>query len=279
MIDRSIYNQYLKEVKSYHLLSAEEEIGLAKRIKKGDVKALQCLINSNLRLVIKIAHHYIAPQSKLMDIIQEGNIGLMTAAKKFSPDFNVRFASYASLWIKQAITRYMSSNDELIRLPTRKSAIVKNIKKFRATFKKENHREPVNQEIIETLGLNEKILKQLYPYIYEPLESLDAIYGDKEESKATLYDYLAQSTSQNPEDAYILKEITEKLDEHLDILGPRDKDILKNRYCMNIEKKKIPFHILGKKYAISPESVRQIEIRALRKLRSNKEIFLESVPM
>ena len=279
MIDRSIYNQYLKEVKSYHLLSAEEEIGLAKRIKKGDVKALQCLINSNLRLVIKIAHHYIAPQSKLMDIIQEGNIGLMTAAKKFSPDFNVRFASYASLWIKQAITRYMSSNDELIRLPTRKYAIVKNIKKFRATFKKENHREPVNQEIIETLGLNEKILKQLYPYIYEPLESLDAIYGDKEESKATLYDYLAQSTSQNPEDAYILKEITEKLDEHLDILGPRDKDILKNRYCMNIEKKKIPFHILGKKYAISPESVRHIEIRALRKLRSNKEIFLESVPM
>ena len=138
MIDSSLYNQYLREVKNYKLLSAEEETVLAKRIKKGDAKALQCLINSNLRLVIKIAHHYIVSTSKLMDIIQEGNIGLMTAAKKFSPDFNVRFASYASLWIKQAISRYMSSNDELIHLPSRKSAIVKNIRKFRAEFKKKN---------------------------------------------------------------------------------------------------------------------------------------------
>ena len=152
MIDKSIYNQYLREVKNHRLLSAEEEIALAKKIKKGDEIALQCLINSNLRLVIKIAHHYMVPISKLMDIIQEGNIGLMTAAKKFSPDFNVRFASYAALWIRQAISRYISSNEGPIHLPSRKSTIVKNVKKFRAEFKKEHHREPINQEIIDRLG-------------------------------------------------------------------------------------------------------------------------------
>ena len=278
-MDNSIYNQYLREVKSHKLLTAEEEIGLANRIKKGDAVALKHLINSNLRLVIKIAHRYIVPSNRLMDIIQEGNIGLMTAARKFSSDFNVRFASYASLWIKQAISRYVSSNDELIHLPTRKSTIVKSIRRFRTEFKKENHREPINEEIIERLGLKEKVFKQLYPYIYDRIDSLDAICGDKEKARTSLYDYLPQSSLQNPEDAYILKEVTEKLDEQLDMLGSRDKDILKNRYCMNMEKKKIPFHVLGSKYSISPESVRQIEIRALRKLRANKEMFLTSIPV
>lgn len=278
-MENSIYNQYLKEVKSHKLLSAEEEIVLAKRIKKGDAEALKNLINSNLRLVIKIAHHYIVPSSRLMDIIQEGNIGLMTAARKFSPVFNVRFASYASLWIKQAISRYVVSNNELIHLPNRKSVIVKNIKKFRAEFKRENCREPVKKEIIERLGLKERVFNQLYPYIYDRIDSLDAICGDKEQVKTSLYDYLPQTTLYNPEDTYILKEVTEKLDKQLDILSSRDKDILKNRYCMNMEKKKIPFHILGSKYSISPESVRQIEIKALRKLRANKKAFLAAIPV
>jgi len=278
-MDSSIYNQYLKEVKKYKLLNTAEEVALAKKIRKGDSDALKSLINSNLRLVIKIALRYLVSSSKLMDIIQEGNMGLMTAARKFSPDFNVRFSSYASLWIKQAINRYISTNDELIHLPTRKSAIVKNVQKFRAEFKKENNREPVTQEIIEGLGLKEKVFKQLYPYIYEKFESLDAICGNKEHSKVSMYDYLPQSTLNNPEDAYILKELSEKLDEQLDILSPRDKDILKNRYCMNLDKKIIPFHVLGRKYSISPESVRQIEIRTLRKLRANKETILASIPV
>ena len=279
MIDKSIYNQYLREVKNHRLLSAKEEIALAKKIKKGDEIALQCLINSNLRLVIKIAHHYMVPISKLMDIIQEGNIGLMTAAKKFSPDFNVRFASYAALWIRQAISRYISSNEGPIHLPSRKSTIVKNVKKFRAEFKKEHHREPINQEIIDRLGLKEQVLKQLYPYIYDKIESLDAICGDKEKSRTSLYDFLPQNTLHNPEDDYILKEVTKKLDEQLNILSVRDKDILKNRYCMNIDKKKVPFHVLGRKYSISPESVRQIEIKSLKKLRANKKSFLDSIPV
>ena len=277
MTDSSIYNQDLQEVKKYKLLSLNEEITLAKSIKNGDEKALQQLINSNLRLVIKIARHYILPKSRLMDIIQEGNIGLMTAAKKFSPDFHVRFACYASLWIKQAISRYICSNDQLIHLPTRKATIVKNIKHFRSEFKKKNNREPISDEIVAHMKISETLFMQLHPYIYERLESLDA-YAIPD-AKATLYDYIPQSTAPNPEEAYISKELSEKLEEQLNILSTRDKDIIKNRFCLNVEKKTIPFHVLGKKYSISPESVRQIELKSLRKLRANKEALLASIPM
>jgi len=271
--ETSIYNQYVKEVKNYRLLTNEEEKELAIRIKNGDKKALQLLINSNLRLVIKIAHHYIVPSSKLMDIIQEGNVGLMTAARKFSHNFNVRFASYASLWIKQSINRYLASNDEIIRLPSRKATVVKNIKKFIADFKKHNKREPFTEEILKAFDIEEKQLRTLQPFIYENICSLDAniVSNKKEKNSSTLYDYIPTDSSENPETICITKDIALQLDKQLDFLGARDKDILKNRYRLNMEKKVIPFHELGKKYSLSPESVRQIEIRAMKKLKAKKD--------
>ena len=276
----SIYNQYVKEVKNYRLLTSEEEKELSLKIKKGDENALKHLINSNLRLVIKIAHHYIVPSGKLMDIIQEGNIGLMTAARKFSIDFNVRFASYASLGIKQSINRYLASHDELIRLPSRKATVVKNIKKFRLEFKKQNEREPLAEEILKEVDIEEKQLRMLHPFIYESVCSLDASIssGKKEKNSSTLYDYISSDSKENPETIYITQDIALQLDKQLDFLGERDKDILKNRYRLNIEKKVIPFHELGKKYSLSPESVRQIEIRALKKLRARKKELVNAIP-
>jgi len=278
--ETSIYNQYVKEVKNYRLLTSEEEKELSYRIKKGDAKALELLVNSNLRLVIKIAHHYIVPSNKLMDIIQEGNIGLMTAAKKFSPDFNVRFASYASLWIKQSITRYLASNDELIRLPSRKAAVVRNVKKFRAEFKKMNEREPFAEEILKEVDVEKKQLQTLHTFIYDNIYSLDAnvSLGKKDKNTLTLYDYIASDAKENPETIYISQDIRKQLDKQLEFLGERDKDILKNRYRLNMEKKVVPFHELGKKYALSPESVRQITIRAIRKLKAKKEELISAIP-
>ena len=278
--ETSIYNQYVKEVKNYHLLTCEEEKELAIKIKKGDAKALESLVNSNLRLVIKIAHHYIIPSNKIMDIIQEGNIGLMTAARKFSPDFNVRFASYASLWIKQSISRYLTSNDELIHLPSRKATIVRNIKKFRAEFKKMNEREPLTEEILKEIDIEEKQLKTLHTFIYESICSLDAnvSFSKKEKNTSTLYDYISSGNAENPENIYITRELGLQLDKQLDFLGERDKDILKNRYRLNRDKKVIPFHELGKKYSLSPESVRQIEIRALNKLKAKKDELINVIP-
>ncbi len=278
--ETSIYNQYVKEVKNYHLLTCEEEKELAIKIKKGDAKALESLVNSNLRLVIKIAHHYIIPSNKIMDIIQEGNIGLMTAARKFSPDFNVRFASYASLWIKQSISRYLTSNDELIHLPSRKATIVRNIKKFRTEFKKTNEREPLTEEILKEIDIEEKQLKALHTFIYESICSLDAnvSFSKKEKNTSTLYDYISSGNAENPENIYITRELGLQLDKQLDFLGERDKDILKNRYRLNRDKKVIPFHELGKKYALSPESVRQITIRAIKKLKAKKEELISAIP-
>ena len=278
--ETSIYNQYVKEVKNYHLLTCEEEKELAIKIKKGDAKALESLVNSNLRLVIKIAHHYIIPSNKIMDIIQEGNIGLMTAARKFSPDFNVRFASYASLWIKQSISRYLTSNDELIHLPSRKATIVRNIKKFRTEFKKTNEREPLTEEILKEIDIEEKQLKTLHTFIYESICSLDAnvSFSKKEKNTSTLYDYISSGNAENPENIYITRELGLQLDKQLDFLGERDKDILKNRYRLNRDKKVVPFHELGKKYSLSPESVRQIEIRALNKLKAKKDELINVIP-
>ncbi|MGP1440512.1 MAG: sigma-70 family RNA polymerase sigma factor [Treponema sp.] len=278
--ETSIYNQYLKEIKNYPLLTSDEEKELAIKIKKGNTKALEQLINSNLRLVVKIAHNYIIPSNKLMDIIQEGNIGLMTAAKKFSPDFNVRFASYACLWIKQSMNRYLSYNDELIRIPSRKATIVRNVKKFRVAFKKTNKREPFSEEISKALDIEKNQLQMLHTFIYETISSLDAniSIGKKEKNTSTLYDYIASDGEENPETIYITKEISSQLDKQLDFLGERDKDILKNRYRLNRDKKVVPFHTLGEKYSISSESVRQIEIRAIKKLQARKETLLKVIP-
>lgn len=280
MAEMSIYNQYLREVKMHKLLNFEQEIELSRKIKKGDKDALKSLINSNLRLVIKIARQYVVPTNRQMDIIQEGNIGLMTAAKKFSPEFNVRFASYAALWIKQAIGRYLSSDTSFIHLPSRKALLVKNIKRFRLEFKRMQGREPFVDEIKDNLNIEEKVIKQLYPYIYEKVDSLDATTnGKKEKRVSSLYDFLPSSEKENPEEVFLQKEVGIQLDKQLDILGPRDKDILKNRYCINQEHRVVPFHVLGEKYSISPESVRQIELRALKKLRANKDILITAVPV
>lgn len=277
--ETSIYNQYIKEVKRYRLLTCEEEKELSYRIKKGDAKALELLVNSNLRLVIKIVHRYIIPSNKLMDLIQEGNMGLMIAAKKFSPNFNVRFASYASLWIKQSISRYLSS-DDLIRLPSRKAAVVRSVKKFRAEFKKMHEKEPLIEEILKEVDIEKKQLQTLHTFIYDNIYSLDAdvSLGKKDRNTSTLYDYVISDSKENPESIYIIKDIWQQLDKQLDFLGARDKDILKNRYCLNIEKKVIPFHELGKKHALSSESVRQITIRAIKKLKAKKEELMSAIP-
>ena len=277
MQEFSVYNQYIREIKCYKLLSKEEEVELAHKIEKGDKIALQKLINSNLRLVVKIACCYASSYNNFMDVIQEGNMGLMTAAQKFSPSFNVRFASYATLWIKQAISRYIASHASNIRLPIRKACIVKDVQKFRAEFKKELNREPSLQEISDSIGVDEKQLRPLHKFIYEKMESLDASLSRKGKKDMSLYDYIPSQEYQNPEDIYLKKEKEMELDKQLNILSVRDKDIIKNRYCLNTERRSVPFRILGDKYSISAESVRQIEIRALKKLRNNKEKFIEAM--
>jgi len=277
MQEFNVYNQYIREIKCYKLLTKEEEIELARKIKEGDGSALQKLINSNLRLVVKVACYYASSCNNFMDVIQEGNMGLMNAAQKFSPSFNVRFASYATLWIKQAISRYLISHSSSIRLPIRKACIVKKAQKFRMEFKKEVNREPSLQEISDSIGVNEEQLIQLHKFIYDKTESLDASLTRKGKKETSLYDYIPSQECQTPEEIYIKKEEEMELEQQLNILSVRDKDIIKNRYCLNTERRPVPFRVLGDKYSISAESVRQIEIRALKKLRSNKEKLIEAM--
>lgn len=142
-----VFTKYLKEVNKYSLLTKEQELILSKKIKNGCKESLELLINSNLRLVIRIAKMHSSNSHELMDIIQEGNMGLITAAKKFSAGFNVRFASYASFWIQRSILTYLSDSDKIIRLPALKKIILKKIKDFRFKYKIDNGREPSLDEI------------------------------------------------------------------------------------------------------------------------------------
>lgn len=276
-MSNNIFMQYVQDAKKYPLLTAQEEILLANKIKNGCKKSLEKMINSNLRLVIKVAKKYSSNYCELMDIIQEGNMGLITAAKKYSPEFNIRFSFYACFWIRQAINRYLPYSGKTIYLPVRKYALLRGIRRFIIEYKNDKGKEPSFSEIADYFAVNKKHVYQLRNFIYGNIGSLDAVVN--EETCSSLYDYVvADENIYNPEKIYIRKEINTQIDKILDMFDGREKDIMLSRYCLNGGVKAVPLHKLGSKYGISAESVRKIELKVLMKLRTKKKMILDAVP-
>ena len=177
MTEIDLFEKYKKNIKQYELLSAEEELGLADKIQAGDKTALNELINGNLRLVIKIAKKYASTQMPLLDLIQEGNIGLMAAAERFKSSFQVRFSTYACWWIKQYIIRSMQNKKRTIRLPSRKEILLSHLQKESFEFKLQNGRKPSSLEIAELLNTSLDEIRQILPFIQQPV-SLDNTLED-----------------------------------------------------------------------------------------------------
>jgi RNA polymerase primary sigma factor len=252
---------YFDQIKKARLLTFEEELALSRRIRRGDEAARQQLITANLRLVVRIAKKYMTPDVSLLDLIQEGNLGLIKAAGKYDYRKQVRFSTYASWWIKQAIVRALSNKRRVIRLPHRKEEKLRRINKAYNTLSQELKRAPSSQEIAAELGIREKEVDTIVG-LSNAVVSLD---GPTPEQNGTLQD-LVMDTNYVPDQQLLRDSLREKTLAFLETLMEKEKQILLYRFAF-YGGRKYTLKMIGDELGISPETVRQIEIRALRKLR------------
>jgi RNA polymerase primary sigma factor len=262
----SILQTYFNQIKAIPLLSFEEALELSKRIQKGDKDAHRKLVEANLRLVVKIARAYVSSGVPLMDIIQEGNLGLIRAAEKYDHTKNIRFSTYASWWIRQCISRYISNKQRVIRLPHRKEALLYRVRNAHQFLSQRLMRQPGAGEIAEYLGLPPEevdwVIKAGNGAVSLEME------GGPDESAAV--EDLHEDYTYNPERAFLRKSARADTIRFLGMLKDREKRILMYRYQLNGCKDRT-LKTIGDKMGISPETVRQIEMKALKKIRSHAE--------
>ncbi|MDR0670018.1 MAG: RNA polymerase sigma factor RpoD/SigA [Treponema sp.] len=262
----SVLQTYFNQIKAIPLLSFEEALELSKRIQQGDKDARRRLIEANLRLVIKIARAYAASGVPLMDLIQEGNLGLIRAAEKYDHSKNVRFSTYASWWIRQSISRFISNKQRVIRLPHRKEVLLYKIRKAYQALSQTLMHQPRLDEIADYLGLPVAEVERLIKAGNGAI-SLEMDAGPDE---SVAIEDLQEDYTYNPERAFLRKSARADTIRFLNMLKDREKKILMDRYQLNgCEDRTLK--TIGDKMGISPETVRQIEIKALKKIRNHAE--------
>lgn len=260
-IDEGI-ESYFKEIKHYPLLSFEEELELSRRIKSGDVSARQRLIEGNLRLVIKIARQYQTPGIGFLDLIQEGNLGLITAAEKYDFNKEVRFCTYASWWIKQAITRAIANKRRPIRLPHRKEDALKRLKNAYNQLSQSLMRNPSLEELAHETQMELEDVVTIMNIGATPM-SLDAELGA---DQGTMHE-ICQDFTYSPEEILNRKLVSEEINDLLHSLEERERVVLTYRYALTGQDK-LTLKTISEKMGVSPETVRQIEMRAIRKMQN-----------
>jgi RNA polymerase primary sigma factor len=262
---------YFSQIKKAKLLTFEEELELSRRIEAGDEQARTLLIESNLRLVVRIAKSYLTPEVSILDLIQEGNLGLMRAASKYDFRKQVRFSTYASWWIKQSIVRSLSNKKRVIRLPHRQEEKLRKINKVYNNLSQVLMREPTLLEIAEEIGLQEDEVASIINSSIS-VASLDStLSGDS----GSLHD-VVEDQSFNPELELMQKTLREDTLRFLDGLQEKERQILLYRFSF-ASGKRYTLKKIGDELGISPETVRQIEIRALKKLRGFSDELKEYV--
>jgi RNA polymerase primary sigma factor len=254
---------YLYKIRNDRLLTADEEKDLSKRILKGDKIARKNLINSNLRLVVKIARGYLTHDMDLLDLIQEGNLGLIKAAEKFDFRKNVRFSTYASFWIKQSIARALSNKSRMIRFPHRKEEKLRKISKASQKFSKLNGRTPNAEELSSETKIEKQEIRSILRLPERVLSIESATEGDNYSLQGIL-----QDSKYDPDFIVMRKYLREKTSEMLQILTEKERKVLLYRYSF-INGKKYTLKNIGETLGISPETVRQIEMKALKKIREH----------
>ena len=262
VVDNSI-KIYMREMGQFSILSADEEIKLANRIAEGDQSAKNELVEANLRLVVSLARHYQGCGLSYQDLIQEGNIGLIKAAEKFDVSKGFRFSTYASWWIKQALSRAIADQSRTIRIPVHMTENINKFKKTERELLSKLNREPKVKEIADAMGISEKQAKEIQSYIVEPT-SLDIQVGDDDDT--TIGSFIEDTHFVNPESAYIKESNGDVVNAVLDTLSDREANILRLRFGIG-GKKAMTLEEVGKEYGLTRERIRQIEAKALRKLR------------
>ncbi len=260
--------QYFEEISKTPLLTFEQELELSRRVQSGDESARQRLIQANLRLVVKIAKAYSRYGTAFLDLIQEGNLGLINAAGKFDYRKNVRFSTYASWWIKQSIVRALVNKNRMIRLPHRKEESLRKLMAKMAEAAAAKHT-PTVDELAAYLRLGKEEVLALLE-LSGAVTSLDKEVGDEAVSLIEL----VEDRSYQPESEYFVHEFVSDTKRLLDTLADRERDVLLCRYAFEGEKKKT-LKTIGEQLGLSAETVRQMEIRALEKLRVQKDDLRE----
>ncbi|MEC9019707.1 MAG: RNA polymerase sigma factor RpoD/SigA [Nitrospinota bacterium] len=256
-------NQYLKEINKINLLSREEEITLAKGIKQGDSKAIQEMVRRNLKYVVTVAKKYRGHGLSLQDLIEEGNIGLIQAAKRFDVSKNVKFITYAVWWIKQAIMHSLAEQSGTVRLPVKQAGKVSRFNKKSQEMCQNMEREPTQSEVAKSLGFDDDEINSIMR-AYRKHLSLDT---PLENDDQTPYLNLLENQDSIPYDDQIMhNSLNEKVDKMLEDLSEREAMILKMRFGFSGEVKTL--ENIGQKIGLSRERVRQIEKRAKQRLKS-----------
>jgi RNA polymerase primary sigma factor len=266
-----ILKAYFNQIKKARLLTFEEELALSRRIQAGDEKARSQLIESNLRLVVRIAKNYLTPEVSILDLIQEGNLGLMRAVGKYDYRKQVRFSTYASWWIKQSIVRSLSNKKRVIRLPHRQEEKLRKINKVYNTLSQMLMREPTLLEIAQEIGLKEGEVAS----ILNSSGSVASLDSTLTADSGSLHD-VVEDNSYNPDNELMRKTLREDTLKFLDSLQEKERQILLYRFSFTSGKRHT-LKKIGDELGLSPETVRQIEMRALKKLRSFSDELKEYV--
>ena len=261
----SAINLYLNEIAQYSLITVQDEIDLAARIKKGDEEAEQELINANLRLVVKIARDYDGLGLPLLDLIDEGNMGLMKAVKRFDPSKGGKLSTYGSWWIKQSIKRALANQSKTIRLPVHLVDKISKMRRLAMRLQEDFGREPTDEELAEEMQMPLAKVTQLRTAAIRPA-SLDAPLGDEAESD-TLGDVVEDDHMHTPYEDLEDKTVTKMLHNMLDHINPREAAILRYRFGLDDGGEARTLEVVGKKFGVTRERVRQIQNIALGRLK------------
>ena len=254
---------YLKEIGRVPLLSPEEEIDLAIRIKEGDEAAKKRLSEANLRLVVSIAKRYLGRGMQFLDLIQEGNLGLIKAVEKFDYTKGFKFSTYATWWIRQAITRAIADQARTIRIPVHMVETINKVKKVSSQLLHTNGHEPSAEEISAELDMPVDKVREIMRVAQEPV-SLETPIGEEEDSH--LGDFIPDDDAPAPQDAASHTLLKEQLADVLDTLTPREEKVLRLRFGLEDGRSRT-LEEVGKEFNVTRERIRQIEAKALRKLR------------
>ena len=254
---------YLKEIGKVPLLTADEEIELAKRMEQGDEEAKKRLSEANLRLVVSIAKRYVGRGMLFLDLIQEGNLGLIKAVEKFDYRKGYKFSTYANWWIRQAITRAIADQARTIRIPVHMVETINKLIRVSRQLLQEYGREPQPEEIAEVMGIPEDKVREIIKIAQEPV-SLETPIGEEEDSH--LGDFIPDDDAPAPADAAAFTLLKEQLMNVLSTLTPREEMVLKLRFGLEDGRART-LEEVGREFKVTRERIRQIEAKALRKLR------------
>ena len=254
---------YLKEIGKISLLSLEEEQELSRRVAEGDEQAKNILAESNLRLVVSIAKRYVGRGLLFLDLIQEGNIGLMKAVEKFDYDKGYKFSTYATWWIRQAITRALADQARTIRVPVHMVETINKMARIERQMTLELNREPTDAELAKKMGLSVDKIVEIRKISQDPV-SLETPIGEEDDSH--LGDFLADERTMSPEEFATYEILKDELREVLDTLTVREKEVLELRFGL-FDGSSHTLEEVGKQFKVTRERIRQIEAKALRKLR------------